>query len=587
MSSDDGKLYWDPRRPWGHELVANTLVEQGVECVFSLTGDHIAPMLTALAQKGIKVVGTHTEAAAVLAAMGYAQTSGKVGVACITAGMLGFAHAAMLSATWGQVPIVVIAGANESYADGMRSLQELDQKPIARSAQVKEALHCTQWERIPQMITWAFKAAKSGVPGCAFVDIPIDILCSQGDPELFSRFETCVVDSAPAGDPEVVKKAVAMLAAAKKPLINVGRLGAASNAGKELKEFIEITGIPVDMCAGTLGAHPQNFSFLMCFDADVVLTLGKASQGMEGALNANMYQGKIIAVYPDAADIGRCYPVDTGIVGDVKLVLRQMIEEARKIKFPDYSSWLQEIHEAQEASKMMFLGVTDSDSTPIHPARLTRETIEWILEKNLQKESVMSVDGGDCIYWWTILASAYGLPTEFPGQIVGLTSLQMTLGSVGMGLAMALGSACAKPGKLLLIPTMGDGALGYHLMELETLARLNVPAVIVVQNNSSWGMVYADQRRIWGREENTGSFFSSNVRYDKAAEALGCAPGELVTEPGKIREALNRALETALRESKPVVVNMITDPNIYIMPFPWWTLPETDKGEPFNAMGSA
>jgi acetolactate synthase-1/2/3 large subunit len=587
MSSDNDELYWDTRKPWGHELVANTLAEQGAECVFSLTGDHIAPMLTALAQKGIKVVGTHTEAAAVLAATGYAMTSGKVGVACITAGMLGFAHAAMLSATWGQAPIVVIAGASESYADGMRGLQELDQKPIAQSAQVKEALHCTQWERIPQMITWAFKAAKSGVPGCSFIDIPIDILGSQGDPELFSKFETCVVDTAPAGDPEMIKKAIAMLANAKRPLINVGRLGAASNVGDTLKEFIEITGIPVDMCSGTVGSHPLNFSYLMCFDADVILSLGKASQGIEGSLNANMYQGKIIAVYPDSADIGRCYPVEMGIAGDIRLVMKQMVEEAKKKKFPDYSAWVQEIREAQEAGKAMFLGIADNDSVPVHPARLTKETIEWMLDNKLNKEAVMSVDGGDSIYWWTILASAYGFPMEFPGQMVGLTSLQMTLGSVGMGLAMALGSACARPGKLLLIPTMGDGALGYHFMELETLARLNVPAVIVVHNNSTWGMVYADQRRIWGRNENTGSCFSSNIRYDKAAEALGCAPGELVTEPGQIRPALDRAYEKASRESKPVLVNVITDPNIYIMPFPWWTLPATEKGEPFNAMGSA
>jgi acetolactate synthase-1/2/3 large subunit len=587
MPSSGDKLYWDPQRPWGHELVANTLVEQGVDCVFSLTGDHVAPMLTAFAQKGIKVVGTRTEAAAVLAATGYAITSGKVGVACVTAGMLGFAHAAMLTATWGQVPVVVIAGASESYADGMRALQEIEQKPIAQAAQVKDAFHCTKWERIPQMVTWAFKAAQSGIPGCTFIDIPIDVLFSQGDPGLFSKFNTCVVDAAPAGDPELIKKAVKALSEAKKPLINVGRLGAASNAGKEIKKFVEITGIPVDMCLGTLGSHPLNISFLMCFDADVVLTLGKASQGMPGGLNSNMYQGKVISVYPDSADIGRCYPVELGIVGDVKLVLRQMIEEAKKLKFPDYSAWVKEIQERQQASKTMFLGIADNNNTPIHPARLTKETIEWMLDKELNKESVMAVDGGDSIYWWVVFASAYGIPAEYPGQMVGLPALQMTLGAVGMGLGMALGAACARPGKFLLIPTMGDGALGYHFMELETLAKLKVPAVIVVHNNSSWGMVYADQRRIWGRQENTGSFFSENIRYEKAAEALGCAPGEFVTEPEQIRPSLDKAYETALRESRPVLVNVMTDPNTYVIPFPWWSLPATEKGEPFTTIGGA
>jgi acetolactate synthase-1/2/3 large subunit len=156
-----------------------------------------------------------------------------------------------------------------------------------------------------------------------------------------------------------------------------------------------------------------------------------------------------------------------------------------------------------------------------------------------------------------------------------------------MGLGMALGAICARPGKFLLIPTMGDGALGYHFMELETLARLKIPAVIVVHNNSNWGMVYADQRRIWGRQENTGSFFSENLRYEKAAEALGCAPGEFVTAPEQIRPSLDKAYETALRESKPVLVNVMTDPNIYVIPFPWWSLPATEKGEPFKTIGGA
>ena len=100
-------------------------------------------------------------------------------------------------------------------------------------------------------------------------------------------------------------------------------------------------------------------------------------------------------------------------------------------------------------------------------------------------------------------------------------------------------------------------------------------------------MVYADQRRIWGRTENTGSIFSAGLHYEKAAEALGCAPGEFVTGPEQIRPALEKAYETARQKSKPVLVNVITNANIYIMPFPWWNLPATDKGEPFTTMGGA
>lgn len=98
-------------------------------------------------------------------------------------------------------------------------------------------------------------------------------------------------------------------------------------------------------------------------------------------------------------------------------------------------------------------------------------------------------------------------------------------------------------------------------------------------------MVYADERRIWGKTVRSGAFFQENVHYEKAAEGLGCAQGEFVTKPDEIRPALDRALDRAKKESKPVLVNCITDPNVYIIPWGWWLLPETAEGEPYQGMG--
>lgn len=585
MSSE--KVYWDPKKPWGNELVANTLAEQGVECVFTLCGGHIIPMLTAIEQKGIKVVGTRTEEAAILAATGYSVETGKVGVACITAGMLSYGHAAMLTASWGQVPVVVIAGASATTSDGLRDLQEIDQKPIAVAAQVKEAFHCEKWERIPQILTWAFKVSLSGIPGCTFIDFPVDVLCSRGDISEIAKYQTCVINAKPAGDPKLIKEAIKLLASAKSPIITIWRMGVASGLREEIKEFVKITGIPVDACGGCLGPDERNIGLQVCPDADVVLMLGRLSQGVAGGLNADAYTGRIISVYPDAGDIGRCHPVHMGIVGDVKLVMQQMVEEAKKVKFPNNSEWVKSAYERREGAKAMFAGIGANDNIPIHPARLTKDTIEWMIENKINKNAVMGMDGGDSIFWYAILSGAYGVPMEYPGQMQGPASLQITLGSVGMALGLVLGAACARPGKFAFIPTMGDGAIGYHLIELETFARQNIPMVVVLHNNSAWGMVYADQRRIWGHKERAGSWFSENIHYEKAAEALGCAPGEFVTEPSKIRPALDKAYKTAMREKKPVIVNVITDPNIYIQPWPWWTLPATEKGEPYTTFGAA
>ncbi len=588
MSSETGeKLYWNPEKPWGFELLVNTLMELGVEYIFCLTGGHIAAILKAAEDKGIKVIGFRTEEAAVRAATGYAIASGKVGVAAITAGMVGYAVPAMMDATWGQVPVVVLGGASESYGEGMRQLQELNQIPIARAAQVKDAFHCDIWERIPQMTTWAFKIAQGGIPGCVFIDYPLDIVMSQGDPAKVAEYSTCVVSSLTGGDPKLVKEAVRLLHQAEQPLMSIGRGFLVHDIGPEVKEFVALTHIPVDTCAGTLGTHPLNIGMPLGNDADVVLNVGKLSQGMKGSLNANAYTGKIISIYPDASDIGRCYPVELGIAGHPKIVLQQMIEEAKNYQWDEHTAWLEDLQARREGTKVQFQTIAEESQThrPLHPALVTKETIEWADEVNLLRNALVGADGADNLYWWYMFSMAYGVCMQDTGQFPGSFSLQLTLGDVGNCIPNLIGAACARPGTLVFVPSHGDGALGYHLAELETMARLNIPAVIVVHNNGEWAMVAADQRRVWGRKYKAGSTFMPGIRYEKAAEGLGCAPGEYVTEPEQIRPALDRAFAKAKETSKPVLVNVINDPDIYILPWPWWMLPETTEGEPYQGIG--
>ncbi|MFC2000166.1 thiamine pyrophosphate-binding protein [Chloroflexota bacterium] len=577
-------LYWDPVRPWGSELVANSLVDHGVECVFCLCGGHIESTLKSAADKGIKVVGTRTESAAVYAAAGYAIASGKTGVVILTAAMSTLAGWAITNISWGQIPVVLISGTHESYAYGLRGLQEMDQIPFARASFAKEAFHVAKWERIPEQLGWAFTAAEKGVPGCAFIDIPIDILASRGEASSVKPWYACT-DARPAGDPMYVKEAVKILSESKQPILNVARMAVAAGAQEEIREFVELTRIPVDACLGTVGEHELNLGAQLCPDADVALMLGKQSQGIPGSMNFIQYTGKLINMYPEAEDFGHCYPVDIGIVGDVRLVLRQIIEEAKKVKFPDFSPWVDEIKQRRAGFKAYLdqLEQEARNNKPIHPLVCTKAVLDWMIDNKLHKEALISVDGAENLIWWFQATMASGTPHHFPGQAVSLTSFQHSLGSVGIGLALGLGGAVAQPDRFLVAPSIGDGAFAYHMAELETMARENIPAVIVIHNNSAWGMVYADQRRIWGRDpENApGTCFLPDLHYEKVAEGLGCPPGEFVEEPGGIRPALDRAYERALADRKPVVVNVITDRNIYALEYPWWLLPATPSGEPY------
>jgi acetolactate synthase-1/2/3 large subunit len=582
MSADE-RIYGNPQKPYGFELVADTLVREGVEYVFSLTGNSIVSLCAALGQKGIKVISCRTEQGCVLAATGYAMNSGKVGVALCSGGFFSIAHFGLLTASWGHVPVVMIAGANETHADDLRGPQELDQKPLAKSAQVKGAYHVIKGERIPQMLSWAFNVARSGVPGAAFIDIAQNVIKSQVDANDVSKFTPCTINAKTVGDPKRVKEAVRLLATAQAPVITVGRLGAAADISDELKQFVELTGIPVDNCMGTLGTHPLNV-YLPADNADVVLMLGKQSIGPGSPYPT----AKIISVYPETQDFGHAYPVEMGIAGDLKLVTRQLLEEAETVTFPDYSAWVAQLHAKREAVKSMLTASAEKyrDSKPIHPAVVTKETVEFMIEHEIQKKAVLATDGGDCVTWYMGMSGAYGIGQEYPGQMMAFFTLEYAT-AVGLGLPMAIGAACARPGTLLFMPNIGDGCLGYHLTELETLARCKVPAVIVVNNNSCWGMVYNDQRRIYGRTEKSGAFLSQDVHYEKAAEGLGCVAGDYVTESKDIRPALEKAYEVALRENKPVLVNVITDPYIYNIPYPNWTLPATEQGEPYTGIGEA
>ncbi len=226
MSSSE---YWNPENPWGHELIVNRLLEEGVEYIFALTGGHILAVLNAAHEKGIKVVSARTEDGAVLAATGYALATGKVGVAAFGAGMIPMAVNGACNASMGQVPVVIISGAERSDADDRKMVQGSDVLPFARASYCKSAYHVTKWARIPDMLSRVFQDATAGTPGCAFIDIPKDIMVARGNPADFENYPFTRTTARSAGDPEAIAAAVKLLAGAKRPAVLVDRLAHASS----------------------------------------------------------------------------------------------------------------------------------------------------------------------------------------------------------------------------------------------------------------------------------------------------------------------------------------------------------------------
>lgn len=587
--SDQELLYGDPEKPYGFELVADALVKQGVEAVFTLSGNSLVSLLTEISSRGIKVVGCRTEEGAVLAATGFAVQSGKVGVALLTGGYVGVAQYAMMQATFGEIPVVIIAGATRSDTDGMRGMQDLDQMAIAKSAYTKAAFHVIKVERIPQAISWAFTQACSNVPGAAYVEVCQDLIkerCTAAEVEKYATSSHVVKTLA---DPAAVRQAAELLKSARKPAVYVGSMGDASDIHDELKEFVDMTGIPVEMCRGNLGSHPLNIGMSVAADADVVLAVGKANLGVKNDGTGDAHTGKIISIFPDTADFGRSWPIEIGLPGDAKLVLKQLIEAIKGFEFPDYSAWVKQLFERRDQQNTMMIAVSEkhAQDKPINPAYFAQTTVNFMLAKGINKDTIIGMDGGDCLIFSMAAWLTKGMILAYPGQFLSWFLGIENSSAMGLVLPLSLGAAIASPKKTLLIPCMGDGALGYGIAELETLARENVPAVIVVSNNGAWGAVYQDQRRIYGRKEKSGSFFRSGLHIEKVCEGLGGLPGYYVENPEDITPTLEKAYEAAILEQKPVIVNILTEPNVYSFPAGNWTLPATADGESYTAFGDA
>ena len=244
--------------------------------------------------------------------------------------------------------------------------------------------------------------------------------------------------------------------------------------------------------------------------------------------------------------IGWQVPAEVAIVGDPKLVLRQLIDavKARQKDFPPQknSTWVAEVATARDNFRAMVAERAGKvrGEVPIHPDRLIGDLVSVA-----DKDATMVIDSftlsGYISHWWTV---------RFPGQIVDAGPLA----PVGHGVGMAIGAQLARPGKQV-ITVIGDGGMGIGGWDMETAAKYNIPIVAVLWNNSSWGPSFEQMPLLKGRTDPFDMI--PGIRYDRIFKELGCH-GEYVEQPDEIVPALRRALDSG----KPAVINVVGDKRI-------------------------
>jgi acetolactate synthase-1/2/3 large subunit len=358
--------------------------------------------------------------------------------------------------------------------------------------------------------------------------------------------------SAPsAGDPALVAEAAALLAGAERPAMllddgAVATIGSDAASVAELSDFLQMPiGIAGYGCRGLFGDESENrlLNTNATFSADVVLAMGCRFDFRHGSGRFIPDDARVIQVHTDMSQIGFNLRADIGIAGGAGPVTRQLVDAITAEREPaEGDSWAgpsaatttADLHDAYRDTK-----------TPVHPGRCAGEVARFLETQG--RDWSLVIDGGEALVWMGGAATAYGA-----GRMHG-TGPNGTIGT-GPGLVIGAWAATGKP----VLWYTGDGSFGFYSMEMETMARLGIPVVCVISNDSSWGMISLVEKYIRPEEIEARGNCNTDLHpmraYEKMA-AMWDGHGEQVTDPEDILPAIRRAAANG----KPSIVNVQVD----------------------------
>ena len=531
----------------GADLVCRALKLEGVTNIFGLAGDHILPVLDAMADQDFRIIDTRHEQAAVHMADAWARITERPGVCMYTTP--GFANAipGLTNSMHNESPVISIAGCADLHDLGRGGQQEIDQVHMA-APMTKGSFLVDDARRIPEFIRRAMRLAFSGRRGPVHLTIPIDLQEGSVDVEQVELYEPDEYRAKESmlADPESVRRAVALLRQARKPLIIAGSAAGYTLSGDALQRFIETTRLPIlteEQARGLISDdHPYAFGFFerglnrvaaKVREADVVLLLGRKQDFTIGFCRPPHVaaDAKIVQVDPSPLEIGRNRGVAVGMVGDVSSVLDQMTKEAASLIWKDLP-WLDELREVR-ASQSVWAENLARTETPMH-ALFVHKTIKSML----RSDDCLVFDGGDFCHFGRSL-----LPALKPKRWFYVSSL----GMLGSSLPTALAAKIAYPDSRVVMFT-GDGAFGFNGMEFDTAVRHGLNIVAILGNDSAWGIDRQIQLGLYGRPVATELL---QTRYEQVVQGLG-GYGEFVDRAEELEPALHRAFASA----KPALLNV-------------------------------
>ncbi len=539
----------------GSQMVIEALHKEGVKVAFGYPGGAIMNVYDEIYKdRGLKHILTRHEQAAIHAADGYARASGEVGVAIVTSGP-GFTNAVtgLATAYTDSIPMVVISGQVPITMIGTDAFQEIDAIGISRPC-TKHNYLVKDIRELPRILKEAFYLARSGRPGPVHVDIPKDITAQEGSFDYPDEISIKSYKPNYKGNTRQIHKAIEAIAQSKKPILYLGGGLILSGATEKVREFAKITGIPTVetlMARGALGAenplllgmvgmHGNYASNMAMSEADLMIALGpRFDDRVTGRLDEFAKHAKIIHVDIDPSSIGKIVHVDYPIVGDLKNVLDVMVDLAKEKVDPDkYESWRGLLRRYDEIHPLSY----EEKGDAIKP--------QWVIERVgelLGERAVVSTDVGQHQMW-----AAQFYPFTFPRQFVTSGGL----GTMGFGFPAAMGVAQylkEQGSDKVSINFTGDGSILMNIQELMTAVEHKLPAINIILNNNFLGMVRQWQTFFYDKRYSETDL-SMQPDFVMLCESFGAKGYRVET-----KEAFDAALEDAVKQSVPVMIDVKVD----------------------------
>ena len=540
-------------RPFtGADVLVESLVRHGVEVVFAYPGGASMPMHQALTRYRDKVrtILPRHEQGGIFAAEGYARVTGKPGVVMATSGpgalnlVTGLADAKMDS-----LPLVAITGQVPTHVIGTDAFQETPTVEVCRAI-TKHHYLVQNAKDLARIVKEAFHIASTGRPGPVLIDIPKDVqntIVPNPDFDVAIDLPGYRLPAPPS--PAKIREVVATINASKKPIIYCGGGVVASNASPELREFATKTGIPVAMTLqglgsfpsehylslGMLGMHGTVYSNEAINDADLLLAFGvRFDDRVTGKLSEFAKHGRIVHVDIDASEINKNKKAFIAVNSDMKsflTALNPLVERG------DWRDWHQKLDAWRAADPMTY----DQRDDAIMP--------QYVIDQfsNLAKgEFIMSTGVGQHQMW----AAQW---TRFTEPRTWITS--GGLGSMGFGIAAAMGAQAARP-DALVVDIDGDGSFLMNIQELATLFCESLPVKMIVLNNQHLGMVVQWEDRF--HNGNRGHTYLGPVDHP---EAIGQGEGDLpeVTYPDFVAIAKGFGIASRQIRKKSEVIEALQE----------------------------